>query len=73
MVYVEIKKHPPEVFYKKGGSQKFQKIYRKTLMLESLFNKTAALKACILLKRDSNTGVFLRFRNFYEHLRVTTF
>ena len=61
MVYVEIQKHPPEVFYKKGGSQKFRKIYRKTLMLESLFNKAAALKACILLKRDSNTGVFLRF------------
>ena len=41
-------------------------------MLESLFNKAAGLKTwrpATLLKRDSNTGVFLWIlRNFEEHL-----
>ena len=37
-------------------------------MLESLFNKVAGLKAWILLKRGSNTGVFLRI--FQKNLRT---
>ena len=46
-------------------SQKFRNIHRKTPVLESLFNEVAgpemhAERPAILLKRDSNTGVFLR-------------
>ena len=37
-------------------SLKFRKFYRKTPVLESLFNKIAA---AALSKRDSNTGIFL--------------
>ena len=43
--------------------------------MESLFNKVAGLKACNLLKRDSNTSVLFCeiFKNTYfeEHLRTT--
>ena len=40
-------------------------------MLESLFNKVAGLKVS-LLKRDSNTGVFLgNLGNFLKHLFFT--
>ena len=42
-------KQPPEVFYKSRCSLKFVNIYRKTPVLESLFNNFAGL----------NTGVFL--------------
>ena len=48
-------------------------------MLESVFNKVAGLQACNLLKRDSNTGVFLlilrNYKNtfFEEHMRTTAF
>ena len=31
----------------------------KTPLLESLFNKVEGLRTATLLKRDSNTGVFL--------------
>ena len=67
-------KLPPEVFHKKAALknvviftgkhlrwslfliklQKFRNIHMKTPVLESLFNKVATL-----LKRASNTGVFL--------------
>ena len=66
-------KLPPEVFHKKAALknvaiftgkhlrwslflklQKFRNIHMKTPVLESLFNKVATL-----LKRDSNTVVFL--------------
>ena len=44
------------MFYKigvlKNVTKKLRKSHRKILVFESLFNKT-------LLKRDSNTGVFL--------------
>ena len=36
---VAIRKQPPEVFYKKRCSEKFRKIYRKTPVPGSLFNK----------------------------------
>ena len=38
---------------------KFRKIHRKTLVLESHFNKAAGLKACNFIKKTSDTGVFL--------------
>ena len=51
----------------KRCSLKFRTIQKKIPVLESLFNKVAGLKAAALLKRDSNTGVFLRIlRNFKE-------
>ena len=34
-------------------------IYRKTPVLESIFNKVVGLGPASLLKRDFNTGVFL--------------
>ena len=38
-------------------------------MLESLFYKLQAFRPTILLKRDSNTGVFLQIlQNFQEQL-----
>ena len=49
-----ILKQTPEAFCKKGCFQKFCNIHRKTPVLESIFNKVAAL-----LKRDSNTVTFL--------------
>ena len=50
-------KQPPQVFYRKSCSWKIHNIHRKTPALESL------------LKRDSNTDVFLWIsRNFQEHL-----
>ena len=53
-------KKPPEVICKNSNSSKFRIIYRKTHVLEFLLNKET------LLKRDSNTGVFL---NVYLHAR----
>ena len=40
-------------------SKKFRKFHRKALALESLFSKVGVLRIATLLKRDSNTGVFL--------------
>ena len=45
-------------FLKNRCSQKFSKFYRKTPVLEPLFDKAADLQAATLLKRDSNTGIF---------------
>ena len=60
------KKQPPEVFYKKSCSEKFCNNFRKTLVLKSflgwVWNKVAghqAVRPAVLLKRDSNTEVFL--------------
>ena len=42
-------------------------------MLESPFIKVAGLRSTTLLKRDSNTGVFLwSLQNFYKHLFCRT-
>ena len=38
---------------------KFCKIYRKTPVLDSLFNKIAGLKTATILKRGFDIGVFL--------------
>ena len=51
----------------KSYSKKCCNIHRKSRVLESLFNKVAdfLIKRTILLKKDPNTGVFLRIlRNF---------
>ena len=51
-------------------SWKFRKLLRQTVTSESLINKVAGLQTfrpALLLKRDSNTGVFLwNLRNFYN-------
>ena len=39
--------------------QQISQIYRKTAVLESLFNKKMGLSPPTLSKRDSNTAVFL--------------
>ena len=38
---------------------KISQISQENTQLESVFNKVAGLQAATLLKRDSNTGVFL--------------
>ena len=57
-------KQPPEVFFKKRCSEKFQKVHRKTPVPES---------AAILKNRDSGIGVFLWILwNFSERLFYRT-
>ena len=48
-----------DILLKKCVLTKFPKFYRKAAVLESIFNKVASLRATTLLKRDSNTSVFL--------------
>ena len=48
-----------EVFCKKGVLKNFAKFTGKQPVPESLFNKVAGLRPGALLKRDSDTGVFL--------------
>ena len=56
--------------------KKLRRIHRKASVSESLFNKLHAFRPATLLKRDSNTGVFLWFYKFFndtyfeEHLRT---
>ena len=68
----ESQKESTEVFYKKICSYKFHNIHKKTPMLESLFNKVAALQACSVIKRHSNMGLRKNFKKTYfgEHLRT---
>ena len=40
-------------------SEKFRKLHRKALVLESLFKELAGWSPATLLKKDSSTGVFL--------------
>ena len=62
-------KQPSEVFYKKWCSSKFRKCHRKTPVLESFLMKFQAWRSTTLLKRDSNTVIFLwNLRHFEEHL-----
>ena len=51
--------HSSEGVLWKRCSWKFCNIYRKTLLLESLFNKLQAWRPVFLLKRASNTSDFL--------------
>ena len=47
----------------------FWKIYRKTNMLESLFDKATCLRPITLLERVSNTGVFLWIiQSFWQNI-----
>ena len=56
-------------------SKKFHTFYRKTLVLESLFNRAAGLKACNFVKKRLQRRWFLQnlqiYRNtfFAEHFR----
>ena len=73
-------KQPPDVFRKNKCSLKFRKIHRKTLVLESPFNKVAGLKAHNFIKKEAPTQVFSSeyseiVKNntyFEEHLWKTT-
>ena len=57
-----LQKQPPEVFYKKGVLQNFEKTHRKAPVLESLLNKVAGLIAQI-----SQENTFVRVPPFsYE-------
>ena len=54
-------------------SKKFRKIYRKTPVPESLFNKVAALSLQLYQKGNSGADVFLWvLRNSKEHLFLQT-
>ena len=47
------------MFHQKKVLLKIRKFQRKIPVLGSLFNKVAGLRIATLLKRDSNTDVFL--------------
>ena len=52
--------YPHNVYYlRMRAFRKFCKFHRKTPLLEFLLNKVVGLRLATLLKRDSNTGVFL--------------
>ena len=62
-----VQKNPPEVFFKKTCSWELLDIYRKTPVLESLFNKVAGIKVYNFIKEKlqhrcfpMNIGNFLR-------------
>ena len=55
----KLKKQPFADAIQKGCPYEFRKFHRKTPVLEILFNKVTSLRSATLLKRDSNTGVFL--------------
>ena len=49
-----------QMFFKLGVLKNFENFTEKTPVLDSLFDNLAGLKkSATLLKRDSNTGVFL--------------
>ena len=56
-----LKKQPPEMLFKVGAVKNFATFTRKHLIpvLESPFLKVTGIQVTTLLKRDSNTGVFL--------------
>ena len=58
IVPYNLQKQPTEVFYKKRRSQKFRKIHRKTLVLESLFCFLIKLYLLNVIKRESLAQVF---------------
>ena len=61
----EMQKQPQEVFFKKNCSTKFRNIHRKETVLESRFNRVAALKPATSSERDCYTNPF-----FEEHLQT---
>ena len=57
--------------YMKKAVLKVLNLHRKTPMLESLFNKFQYWRSATLLKRDSNTGIFLWIFPFTDSYRKT--
>ena len=49
------------VFYKKGVLRNFAKFTEKHMYRSLIFNKVAGLQPARLLKRDSDSGVFLQY------------
>ena len=47
-----MKKQPPEVFYKNGVLKNFANLTRKHMYQSPFFNKLAGLKPATLLKKD---------------------
>ena len=60
-MFADLQKQSLEVFCEKRCSSKFLKIYRRTPVSETPFDKIAGLGPAALLKkkRDSGTDVFL--------------
>ena len=54
-----IQKQPPELFFKNKRFKKFCKFHKKATVSESYFIKVAELSPETILKRDSNTSIFL--------------
>ena len=50
-IQVVFQKQSPEVFCKQNCSVKFRAFHRKTILLESLFNKVTGLQACNFNKK----------------------
>ena len=56
------------MFLIKGVLKKFHKVYRKTAVLESVFNKVAGLQACKFIKKETPVQVCLsEFRIFFKN------
>ena len=51
-------KQPPKIICEKRCSRKIRQFHRKTLVLESLFNKAAGLKACNFIKARPQNRYF---------------
>ena len=62
-----------QMFFQKSALKIFAIFRKKTPALKSLFNKFVGPKACNSIKKDSNTGVFLRILpNFLENIFYRT-
>ena len=62
---ISAKYNEQKVFHKKAVLKNLAILSGKHLYWNIFFNKNAGLQACTLLRRDPNTGVFLRIlRNF---------
>ena len=55
---MNIKRKPPEVFYKKAVLKKCISIHRKTPVLESLYNQVTGLHACNFIKKKFQPRYF---------------
>ena len=63
---VSVEKQPPEVFCKKAGLRNLAIFTRKCLGWSFFLIKLQAFRPAILLKRDSNIGVFLKILGFFK-------
>ena len=63
-----VQKKPPEVFFKKRCSLKLRNIFRKTLLLGSLFKKVVGLQNCKYIKKRLQHRCFVR--NLRKFLRT---